>query len=124
MQAPRCRPTTRTHELDAAQPARVRHAPGHPLLMLCMAQASLSTGTQSHLLNSPCRHRVLSRMRRQSPGHRLHRGPTTNRQDPGACSATRSAEHPPGAGPTRAPGTRVQPDVICRGRSVQGRVWL
>jgi hypothetical protein len=30
-------------------------APGHPLLMLRMAQASLSTGSQSHLLNSPCR---------------------------------------------------------------------
>jgi hypothetical protein len=46
---------------DAAPEARIRHAPGHLLLMLRMAQASLSTGTQSHLLNSPRRHRDLSR---------------------------------------------------------------
>jgi hypothetical protein len=33
------------------------NAPGRPLLMRRMAQASFSTGSQSHLLNSPCRWR-------------------------------------------------------------------
>ena len=46
--------------MDAAPQAGVCHAPGHPLLMLRMAQASFSTASPSHLLNSPCRHRDLS----------------------------------------------------------------
>lgn len=37
-----------------------QQAESHPLLMLRTAQASFSTGSQSHLLNSPCRHRHLS----------------------------------------------------------------
>jgi hypothetical protein len=40
-----CRQAARAPELGAAPQAGVCHAPGHPLLMLRMAQASLSTGS-------------------------------------------------------------------------------
>jgi hypothetical protein len=44
--------------MGAAPQARVRHAPGHPLLML--------------RINSPCRRRGLSSLRRHAAGHCLH----------------------------------------------------
>jgi hypothetical protein len=50
--------------MGAAPQARVRHAPGHPLLML--------------RINSPCRHRDLSGVWWQAAGDCLHRGSATN----------------------------------------------
>jgi hypothetical protein len=57
---PVLRGTVTSCPMDAAPEARIRHAPGHPLLMLRMAQASFSTASPSHPRNSPCRHRDLS----------------------------------------------------------------
>jgi hypothetical protein len=42
--------------VDATPQTRLHHAPGHLLLMLRTAQASFLTGSQSHLLNSPCQY--------------------------------------------------------------------
>ena len=70
--------------MDATPQAGIRHAPGHPLLML--------------RINSPCRHRDLSRLRWNSAGHRLYRKPAADCEDPRAYTLTRGWRSGPGPG--------------------------
>jgi len=67
-----------TSAANATPQAGIRHAPGHPLLMLHI----ISTG----------RHRDLSRLRRHTPDHRMDRGSAADSQDPRPCAVARGPD--------------------------------
>jgi hypothetical protein len=83
--------------MGATPQACLRHAPGHPLLML--------------RINSPCRHRDLPRLWWNTAGHCLHRRPAADCEDPRACTIARGRGRNSGARSADAGADCIETDM-------------